>query len=402
MKRLLIDYHGPYVRVALMNDSELVEIFVDIKGGGSIVGNIINGLVKNIMPSKFAFIDIGEEKNAFMNLPAGSKLKCGDSILVQVRKDASGTKGANVSDDLKFKGKYSILHPGSGEIGVSKKIFDKSKRKHLRRLAANFLPAGYSCIMRTGSADVSDEALSSEFDQLTNRCSRILESAKYSLAPKILHRNNFILNELLTDDIHEIIIKTVSENPTSYVGIEGKSEELGRNENGIIGDVITDNRVKIWDKDIELFDAYGINRQIKKALQRDVWLPCGGSVTFDQVEACVVIDVNTGKFLGKRNYRESIQKVNLEAAECIAKQIALRNLSGMIIVDFIDMTTKEDKNELLDFFGRALSSGRIPADIVGMTDLGLVQLTRRKQREPLNKILQRPCPHCGGLGRVSL
>lgn len=373
MKRILADGN----RIACTTDKKLTEIYID---EGSLVGHIINGVVKNILPSRFAFIDIGQPKNAFMNIPKNFSIKPGQYIPVQVRKDATGEKGANVSEILKFKGKYAILYIGNvREIGVSNKIELKAERERLKQIAEKFLPKNYSCVLRTQANGVAEEDLTAEFSRLSDVCQTVLATAKHSLAPKKLYYDNFLLNDLLTDDVEEIILS---------------SEELFNNLKG------AHNHIVLWKEKRNLFDAFDIERQIGKALHRNVWLPCGGFVTFDQVEACVVIDVNTGKFLGKKNYQETVLKVNLEAAKCIAEQIALRNLSGMIIIDFIDMTKEDDKNTLLSEFKKLLQNDRIPAEVVGMTTLGLVQLTRRKQREPLGMLLQKPCPHCAGSGRI--
>ena len=387
MKRLLIDYKGEAVRIACMRDNKLTEILIDDKKNSSLVGCIINGIIKNILPSRFAFIDIGREKNAFMNLPdEGSSLKPGQHILVQVRKDASGNKGHSVSDILQFKGRLAIISPSpTREIGVSGKISDKAERKRLQAIAEKLLPYGYSCIIRTQSRGAAAEAIEDELKHLCTLSEKITETARYSPAPKLLYRDEIILNDLLTDDLDEIIINH-----------EDVFSQLMKTAFA--------DRTRFWDEDAEgvekLFDAFGLERQILKALQRNVWLPCGGFVTFDSIEACEFLDVNSGKFTGKKNFRETVLKVNLEAAQCIAEQIALRNLSGMIIIDFIDMPDKDDINKLLSTFSAALNQLRLPADIVGMTALGLVQLTRRKQREPLSRLLQQPCPNCGGNGLV--
>lgn len=390
MKQLLVDNSSWAVRIALLHDKKLKEIFIDHKDGGSIVGDIINGIVKNIMTSRFAFIDIGQEKNAFMNLAdnnhSHNNLKQGDYIPVQVRKDATGSKGANVSSILQLKGRLAIIYPSaSREIGISSKISDPNERKRLNKIAAKVLPNGYSCILRTQCSGASDEQLDMECHQLIAEHDKIVNTAKNSIAPRTLHKDKFLqsfmFNDLLTDDIDEIILN----DEESYAEIRG----------------VCLANTKLWKDDEKLFDAYDVERQIIEALHRNVWLPCGGFITFDYVEACVVIDVNTGKFPGKKNYRETILKVNMEAAQCIADQITLRNLSGMIIIDFIDMTSEADKNTLLTAFGHKLKKGRISADIIDTTRLGLVQLTRRKQREPLHKLLQDICPHCNGTGRMT-
>ena len=390
MKQLLIDSQGKAIRTALLADGKLVEIFIDRKDGGSWVGHIVNGVVKNILPSGFAFIDIGQEKNAFLNLRTGHSIKQGQYIPVQVRKDATGDKGASLSEVLKIKGRRVIIYPDPArEIGVSSKITGYAERKRLHNIAARLLPAGYSCILRTQSANLPEEVLSEEFRQLTAECANIAETAKYSPALKILYRDNFMLNDLLTDDIDEVIIN----DEAMFNEKNEKNEKNGKHK------ILENKIVKLWESENKLFDAFNVERQISEALHRNMWLPCGGFITFDYVEACVIIDVNTGKFSGKKDYRNTVLKVNLEAAHCIAGQIALRNLSGMIIIDFIDMPDEQDKNTLLAALGQELKKGRIPADIIGMTKLGLVQLTRRKQREPLHKLLQIPCPHCNGTGR---
>ena len=383
MKRLIIDYEGETIRAACMTDNKLSELLIDHKkAGASQVGNIYNAIVKNILPSRFAFVDIGHEKNAFMNLPPESNLKPSQIIAVQVRKDASQQKGPNVSDILQLKGRLAIVYASTvRELGISSKITDNTRRKQLQKLAQAHLPESYSCILRTQSATASDEAIKAELINLQKQCEEIQSSAQYSPAPKLLHSDMHIWSELLTDELEEIIL----------------------NDERAMGHLLQSpfaSRSHLWKEKQNLFEAYGITEQIKKALHRKVWLPCGGFITIDPVEACVLIDVNSGKYQGKHNYHETISRVNLEASICIAEQINLRNLSGMIIVDFIDTPSDQDKTQLLSTFKQALSQSRIPTKIIGMTTLGLVQLTRRKQREPLHQLLQQTCPHCKGSGRV--
>jgi len=370
MRRLLIDYDGVAVRRALLRDNVLEEIFIDHKEKGSKVGHIINAIVKKILPSRFAFVDIGQDKDAFMNLPEHPTnptlgLKLGQIMPLQVRKDASGIKGAKVSHILQFKGRYAIVSAGYGETGVSLKIVDKAERKRLQRLAVKLTPSGFHTILRTQAEGISEESLTAEIAELLEQYSRVKEETQYALPKYTLYRPDSLLDDL--PNIDEIITSK------DFSGQDGQGK---------------------------LFDVFDIEKQILKALQRNVWLPCGGFVTFDPVEACVVVDVNTGKFEGKKSYRETVRRTNLEAAKLIAWQIGVRNLSGMIIIDFIDMTGTEDQKQLLAVFSAELKKLRIPADIVGMTSLGLVQLTRRKQREPLHRLLQKTCTECNGSGLV--
>ena len=382
MKRILIDSNAEVVRTAYINDGVLTEIFHDYKTNGSLVGTIINGVVKNILPSRFAFIDIGQEKNAFMNLAADSTIKIGDYVCVQVRNDATGDKGANVSEILQYSGKYSIIYKSAARsVGISQKISEKAERSRLKKLALGLLPKGYSVILRTQSGGAKEEDLAKEFEALCLTSDSVSEAAKYSTAPNVLYSYRPPYADLITEDIDEVVVndKIILEDVKKYAN---------------------DTKITPWEAEEGLFDYFGIERQISKALNRNIWLPCGGFVTFDQVEACVVIDVNTGKFAGKKNYKETALKTNLEAAACVASQIRLRNLSGMIIVDFIDMPDEEHNKELLRDFAKALKKDRIPSDIIGMTSLGLVQLTRRKQRESLSKLLLKPCDNCGGTGYI--
>lgn len=389
MKRMLIDAKGEAVRTAILTDGTLRELFIDRKTDGSLVGRIILGTVRNILPSLFAFIDIGREKNAFMNISPSHALKVGQPVLVQVYKDASGSKGANVGERLNLNGRLAILFEGThGEIGVSHKITAKDERDRLRSIAKKALPPGYGLILRTNSEGKMEEEIRAEIGHLEELHRTIKERARHAKPPAILHRENPLLNDLLSDDTGEIWVN----DPEEYAAVRQFIETSAP--------VLID-RVHLHDESAgSLFSLHGVERQITRALERNVWLPCGGFVTFEQTEACVIVDVNTGKFAGRKNYRETVLQTNLEAAACVADQIALRNLSGMIIVDFIDMYVEEDKRTLVHSFSEMIKKDRIKTAIVGMTELGLVQLTRRKTRESLSCLLECACPHCGGTGRV--
>ncbi|MCL2017145.1 MAG: ribonuclease E/G [Defluviitaleaceae bacterium] len=412
-KKLLIDSCENSVRMACLTDNKLTEIFIDIKNDiktdtkndtktdtktsitvdetsqKSIVGNVILGTVKRILPSRFAFIDIGSEKNAFMNLEEHHRLNLGEKIIVQVTKDATGTamtaKGAKVQSTIRLKGRFVILQPSQDcTVGVSKKIADATERKRLRKLAQKLLPVGFACVLRTQSTTATYQDIQAEFAALQTLHTSIVQQAQTAAAPKLLHKEEFIYSDLLTDELQQIIVNNAAE----YSALLAKMPQYAP-------------KIKLWNAETSLFATYGIEHQITQALNRNIWLDSGGFVTFDPVEACVVIDVNTGKYSGKGGYRETALKINLEAAETIASQIALRNLSGIIIVDFVDMPSKTDQQKLLETFKTALNQLRIPPTAVSMTDFGLVQVARRKQREPLYKLLQTSCPCCNGLGRVT-
>ncbi|MDR1664008.1 MAG: ribonuclease E/G [Clostridiales bacterium] len=392
MKRLLIDVSGGLQRAALTDGDTLTEIVIDRDENGSIVGQIILGTVQNILPSQFAFIEIGSEKNAFMNLYAGHRLKPGQPVLVQVYKDASGAKGANVGQKLHFNGRHVIIYGSARtESGVSQKITDAAERARLRKIIRETLPGGYGAIARTNSEGQDEGVIKQEILALVELHKNVTERAGYLRPPAVAHREDRLLNDLFSRDIGEIWVNERGKYDEISGWIKTSAPEMG-------------NRLFFYSEAEDapsLFNAYGVESQIRKALEKRVWLPCGGFVTFEQTEACVVADVNTGKFAGKKNYRDTVLRANLEAAECIAEQLRLRNLSGMIIVDFIDMYAEDDRKALLKTFEEHLRKDRIKTNLVGgMTELGLVQVTRRKTRESLSRLMERDCPECGGTGKA--
>jgi len=390
MKRILADYKSEAERVALVEDGVLKEIFIDPPGSVSMIGQIILGTVQNILPTQFAFIEIGRERCAFMNLGGAKALKCGQPVLVQVYKDASGTKGANVGQMLHFNGRLVILYENGKDkpsCGVSQKITDKPERARLRKILREALPPGFGAIARTNSQGRGADEIAEEINRLAAIQKTVRKKAKHLRPPAVVYGEGTLFNDILSDSVDEIITNDPAKLDEINRIIEAAAPALK-------------GRARLHDREngLPLFAEYGVEAQIEEALRQKVWLPCGGFVTFEQTEACVVADVNTGKFVGKKNNRDTIMHANTEAAECVAHQIRLRNLSGMIIIDFIDMEHEADKRNLIASFEKNLSKDRIKTEIVGMTELGLVQLTRKKTRESLSRLLERDCPHCGGTG----
>lgn len=390
MKRIVIDSDKNYIKAAVMHDAELSEVIVEDKQNLSLVGNIYTGIVKNILPSQFAFIDIGTEKNAFLHLNdmkesglynENKKLnvKLGDSVTVQVTKDPTGTKGASVTSQISFQGKYMVLIRNTcacEEIGISKKIVDKKERDRLKKYALKLLGKHCSLIMRTSCKDRSFEEIQAEFLDLYNTSEDILLQAKFAKAPSIVRTEECasikLTKELIQVDITEIV-----------VGNEKDYKEL--------------QAANFLEKDVKIvhyennghtaFQKYSIEEQILKALQKKVWLKSGGFLIIEQTEACAVIDVNTGKFMGKKDHENTVAKINFEATAEIAKQIQIRNLAGIIIVDFISM--KQGYEELLELMQKELNKCRIRGNVIGMTGLGLMEITRKKSREPLANTMSR-------------
>ena len=390
MKRILIDSTDSQTRTALMDGNELLEIYIDKESNRSLIGHVFVGLVLNILPSQIAFVNIGQDKAAFLSLKSKHQLKIGQPVLVQVHKDASGSKGATIGTILHINGRLSIIYESDKkEVGISQKITFHGERDRLRGILKKCLPQGYGAIARTNSENQDESAITEEINRLVGLHKYIVDRSQHMKPPTLVYQENTLIFDMLSADVKEILINNEDEYLGIIKNIKSWAPEMA-------------DRVKLYNEndDIQLFSRYNVERQITEALERKVWLPCGGYVTFEQTEACVIIDVNTGRFLGKKSMRETILYTNLEAAACIAHQIRLRNSSGMIIVDFIDMDYAEDTQALTSAFKSAIKKDRIRTTIVGMTQLGLMQLTRRKTRDSLSRIMEEPCPVCKGTGVV--
>ncbi len=396
MNRILIDSSVHHVNIGIVENGELVEYIVENKQNKSIVGNIYVGRVEAVLAGmQSAFVNIGQQKNAYYyygnkraetNKPNenSKKPKVGDSVLVQVQKDAVGTKGAVVTDDISFAGKFVVLLPdGAGEIGISKKIEQKQQKNRIEKCIQNILPKGYSIIVRTNGEQKTEYEFQQEIDVLFQRAEKIKQQYAYLKPPALLYEyGNAVLKQLrdcYTSHIDEIVVND------KYI-----FDEISKEYQNVI----------LSQKKDTLFAEYFVERQAQKALEKKVWLKSGGFIVIEQTEACVVIDVNTGKYTGKKNLEKTILKTNLEAAEEIAKQMRLRNLSGIIIIDFIDMAEEEYKQELTKAMKQYVKKDHIKTAVIGMTELGLMQLTRKKTRPSLQQMMTTVCKCCDGTGRL--
>lgn len=388
MKRILMDMKGEVHIAAMVENDVIMDLIVESARSRSLVGNIYIGIVKNILPNKFTFIDIGESKNAFLDMGLKEKgVRNGSQIIVQVMKDSTGAKGTLVSTKLSIAGYMVVmLENGGNDVGVSGKIAQSGERKRLKKIGRKNLPKGFGVILRTGCVNKNEEMIKAEMEELAGIIKGIRKHGTHGKPPALLHSSNSILKELIRDDIDEIIVN----NPNGIEKFQDEAELIPG-----FGDKVT-----TYEERLPLFDFYNVRQQWDETQHKMVWLPCGGFLIIDQTEACAVIDVNTGRYQGNRNQRESILKINAEAAVVAAHHIRLRNLSGMIIIDFIDMREPEDVQKLHSVFENELAKDRIRTNIVGMTELGLMQLTRKKTREPISMILNHTCPMCGGAGNI--
>jgi len=397
MKRLLIEFRDDYMWLALADEGRLCEIFREklTEGlSGSWVDRVIVGRVRNIMHGRMAFVDIGMNRDAFMSLPEAHNLRAGQSVLVQVQKDAIAPKGAKVDTTLHLRGRLAVItrkQTSRGAVGVSKKISDIAERTRLRK-AARPLPADYDVIIRTNAVGQTAEDIKAEIATLVHLHEELENRAEFAMPPITLHPQKGaampILADLLSDDIDEI-----------YVSDPNRCDEI-RKAVYAISPALASRVQPHGEEERTLFDAYSVNQQIAAALNKRVQLPSGGHVTFEETEACVVIDVNSGRTSGKHALRDALLAINLEAAACIAAGLKLRNLSGTIIVDFINMQSRADQQIILDALETAIKKDRVKVEIIQTTQLQLVILTRQKTRASLSGLLQQTCSHCGGTGRV--
>ncbi|MDD4495342.1 MAG: Rne/Rng family ribonuclease [Eubacteriales bacterium] len=409
MKEILIDVALEGKRVALIENGELTEIYIESPGTERLVGNIYKGKVSSVLPGmQAAFIDIGHEKNAFlyiddaiadddeefsdMNKVSIDKLlKPGQEITVQVVKEPIETKGPRVTTQVTLPGRHLVLLPNADYIGISRRISNDKERARLRKIAEEVKPKGMGLIVRTASENKTLEDFQSDVSFLLKQWKKLKKSEKVGRVPRCIHKDLSLVDktvrDLFTPDIDKLVINDYKE----YRGILE------------LVDMITPKlkpRVSYYKKDAEIFDFYNVNNQLKKALARKVWLNCGGYIVIDKTEALTVIDVNTGKYVGNDSLEKTVLKTNIEAANEIAKQLRLRDIAGIIIIDFIDMENRGHQKEVLNTLKHALNNDRTKSIVVGMTGLGLIEMTRKKVRPGLNAFMTAECPYCEGTGTV--
>ena len=406
---ILIDRDYGMTRVAVLEDGDLVEYYVEREGRCCMVGNIYVGRVQNVLPGmQAAFVDIGTDKNAFLYLgdedtvdgfdyafgsgtekPAKKKIRSGQEILVQVVKEPEGQKGPRVTMAPTVPGHLLVLSANSTHVGVSRRIEEEEERKRLHGIAQSICPEGMGMILRTAAAGAAKEELADELRVLLAEWDVIVRKAKHTTPPKRIHREDSLLlravRDLFSANTHEMLIADEGHYCAVKEHIELRAPELL-------------DRVRLYDKGIPLFASLGVESKADKALARKVWLKSGGYLVIDTTEAMTVIDVNSGKYTGKKDLQDTVFRVNTEAAEEVARQLRLRDVGGIIIIDFIDMEETARQEALVDTLRQALKSDRNRTNVVGLTGLGLVEMTRRKTRACLSKAVQRACPCCEGTG----
>ena len=392
MQEILIEKQEDKKVIALLSNGKLEEVYEEKDTTRRLEGNIYLGIVKDILPGmQAAFVDIGKEKNTFIHikdiLPKVSKITGNKNedlekynikkyiqrdtpILVQVKKDSTSLKGAKISTDIHIPGRFVVVMPKDKFITISKKIEDEKERERLLKIVKEAVEDNVGIIVRTAAQGKSKEELSLDIKNTIQKWNQIQEKSKKAIKsrkPQELYKSSSILEKILLDTIDNGIEKIWVNDKNIYEEVKKCIEQIDRDSNVKVELKNTDN----------LLDMYDTDDQIEKAKARKVWLKCGGFITIDKTEALTAIDVNSGKFTGKQNLEETVLKVNKEASKEIAKQLRLRDIGGIIIIDYIDMQEGKSRQEVLEALKEELKNDRSKTQVIEFTKLNLLELTRK-------------------------
>ena len=439
-RQIIINSTPQEARVATMENARLLEIQIERVRERSMAGSICKGRVLRVLPGmQAAFVDIGLEKAAFLPgadfypfsadeyalsepafegdapAPAPSEggnadaslapparrpravppiedlLQKGQDVIIQISKEPIGTKGARVTSNISLPGRYLVYLPASRQVGVSRRIASEEERQRLREAVEAVAPESGGIIIRTACEGVSKREIQSDLRLLRKLWTRLSRKAETLPAPAVLHQELDVILRTMRDLSASDVTRVVVDNRRDYQRILDFIDEVMPRWRP---------RVELYELVEPIFERYGIEAQIAKALERKVWLKSGGYIVIDHTEALTAIDVNTGRFVGKTDQHETALKTNLEAARVIVDQLRLRNIGGLIIIDFIDMENAEHRKAVLAALTEALKADKARANIVGLSELGLVEMTRQRTRESLARRLCEPCPTCNQRGLV--
>ena len=426
-------------RVALVENGKLVELNIERPRDRGLSGNIYKGTVVRVLPGmQSAFLEVGLQRTAFIHVsdiqPPRNKdleedgdgsdspdtggtsgqgngdsrrgaskqesrqeariedlIKEGQEMVVQVAKEPIGTKGARVTSYTSIPGRYLVLMPNYNKIGVSRRISSEKERRRLRTMVKELRPENHGFIIRTVCEGMTKEDVEADMDYLERLWKVIQRREKRSKAPSMLYEEFDLTLRTVRDTFSKDITRLVIDSPKEYDRTVKFAEEFLPKLR---------DRIELYEGDDGLFDSYGVDMELQDALDPKVWLRSGGSLVMDQMEALTAIDVNTGKFVGKKNSEETIVKTNLEAVKEIVYQLRLRNIGGIIVIDFIDMASAENREKVYNALRDELRKDKTRTNVLKISDLGIVEMTRKRTRESLSQSLCEPCPYCDGNGLV--
>lgn len=401
-------------RIALLEDGKLMEYRVEREE--RVVGSIFKGIVQNVLPGMdAAFVDIGLERNAFLYVgdivpeegddtsPASVRrselrrrkikelIKPGQELMVQVTKGPRGTKGARVTTRISLPGRYVVLVPEGGHLGVSRKIEDRKERERLRKIGEKLLSNNFGLIMRTECEARTESELRADVLFLQQLWTQVLDAAKKLRAPAVVHRDQTLLYRTIRDVFGDEIDRLVIDDPDEYEKVSLVA--------GMVAPKLKD-KIVLYDKEEPVFDHYKIEKDLDDLMEHHVRLRSGGYLVIDQMEALTAIDINTGKQVGSKSLNDTILKTNMEAADEVCRQLRLRDMGGIIVIDFIDMEDEGDKKKLLDHFTKGLERDRARTRVGKISSLGLVEITRKRTGESVTELITTVCPTCEGRARI--
>lgn len=429
---LIINVTSLETRVALLENGILSELHIERESDKGITGNIYKGRVSRVLPGmQAAFVDIGLSRSAFLYVvdvyksdkeyesmmnglqevptdpelnqqnadlpksripyPIEDLLTEGLEILVQVVKEPLGSKGPRISSHVSLPGRYLVYMPMVNHVGISRRIENEEERMRLKDIVQKIRPPDSGFIIRTASEGATEDELYMDMNFLFRVWENVQKKMAHSAVPSLVHEDLSValraIRDLYSRDVERVIVDSRKTYESIIEFIETFMPQLKYS-------------VEYYDREEPIFDAYGIEVEISRALGKRIWLKSGGYIVIEETEALVAIDVNTGRFVGKGNPDDTIFKTNLEAVKEVAYQIRLRNLGGIIIVDFIDMEREADREKILQAFKEALSKDRAKTNILSISELGLIEMTRKRVRENLSRKMGEPCPYCEGRGSI--
>ena len=418
---IIINYSPHETRVAVLQGGRLVEFSIERPKDRGLSGNIYKGKVARVLPGmQAAFVDVGLERTAFLHAtdvyesfeefediakeaedeererysrhtPIQDILKEGQEIMVQVAKEPIGSKGARVTSHISLPGREIVFTPTDGHIGVSRRIENERERRRLKEIVARLRPDSAGFIIRTACEGMKEEDIKSDMDFIMKLWGDILQKREKTPAPGILYQELDLtlrtIRDNFTSDIDKLVIDSREEYERAVKFAEDFMPELKQ-------------RIELYESEEQIFDTYGVEIELADATSKKVWLKSGGYIIIDQMEALTAIDVNTGKYVGKKSSEETVLKTNMEAVKEIVYQLKLRNIGGIIVLDLIDMTKSANKEKVYNALKEALKSDKARTNILKISELGLVEMTRKRSRESIAQLLCEPCPYCEGNGII--
>ncbi len=429
-KEILINSGLREVRAAVIAGGNVSELFIERLNKKSVAGNIYKGKVVKVLPGmQSAFVEIGLPKAAFLHvadiysgsqddinyeeeiteeenichdenenqgceqhyMPIQEMIQEGQEIIVQVTKDAIGSKGARLTTHLTIPGRYLVLMPGYEHTGISRKIENEEERERLKNILTSIKPNGMGLIARTVSDGLSEEELSADLEYIKGVWAGVESLVDKSQAPCLLYEDHNLIYKILRDVVTSDTTRILIDNKDDYENMQ----KFLRNHLSNV-----ELNIEYYQGEEPLFDLYNVEIEVNRLLDKKVWLRSGGSIVIDQAEALTVIDVNTGKYVGRQNFDDTILQTNLEASKEIAHQLKMRNIGGIIIVDFIDMERVEDREKILSTLEQYLKEDRAKTSVVNISPLGLVEITRKRVRDSVIRMMSEPCPYCDGKGVI--